>query len=83
MTTPSVTELAGPLRTPRPVGDLLIGSVSSSARRAALVERQHCGRPRKAREPSWSPDDEDILRLNQAILVFLGLAVSSRTKRAA
>ncbi len=28
-------------------------------------------------------DDEDILRLNQAILVFLGLAVSSRTKREA
>lgn len=26
-------------------------------------------------------DDEDILRLNQAILVFLGLAVSPRTKR--
>jgi mRNA interferase MazF len=28
-------------------------------------------------------DDEDILRLNQAILVFLGLAVSPRTKREA
>jgi mRNA interferase MazF len=27
-------------------------------------------------------DDEDILRLNQAVLVFLGLAVSSRTKAA-
>jgi mRNA interferase MazF len=27
-------------------------------------------------------DDEDILRLNQAVLVFLGLAVSPRTKRA-
>ena len=26
-------------------------------------------------------DDEDILRLNQAVLVFLGLAVSSRTSR--
>jgi mRNA interferase MazF len=26
-------------------------------------------------------DDNDILRLNQAILVFLGLAVSPRTKR--
>jgi mRNA interferase MazF len=26
-------------------------------------------------------DDEDILRLNQAALVFLGLAVSPRTKR--
>ena len=26
-------------------------------------------------------DDEDILRLNQAMLVFLGLAVSPRTKR--
>lgn len=26
-------------------------------------------------------DGEDILRLNQAILVFLGLAVSPRTKR--
>jgi mRNA interferase MazF len=26
-------------------------------------------------------DDEDILRLNQAILVFLGLAASPRTKR--
>src|ERR1700722_11908339 len=26
-------------------------------------------------------DDEDILRLNQAIFVFLGLAVSPRTKR--
>ena len=38
-------------------GDLLIGSVSSSARRAASVGRQHCGWPRKAREPSWSPDD--------------------------
>jgi mRNA interferase MazF len=25
-------------------------------------------------------DDEDILRLNQAVLVFLGLAVSPRTK---
>ena len=28
-------------------------------------------------------DDEDILRLNQALLVFLGLAVSPRTKVAA
>jgi mRNA interferase MazF len=28
-------------------------------------------------------DDEDILRLNQAMLVFLGLAVSPRTKRSA
>lgn len=27
-------------------------------------------------------DDEDILRLNQAILVFLGLAASPRAKRA-
>ncbi len=27
-------------------------------------------------------DDEDILRLNQAILVFLGLAVSSKTLNA-
>ena len=27
-------------------------------------------------------DDEDILRLNQAILVFLGLAVSPKAKRA-
>jgi mRNA interferase MazF len=27
-------------------------------------------------------DDEDILRLNQAVLVFLGLAVSPRTKSA-
>jgi mRNA interferase MazF len=26
-------------------------------------------------------DDEDILRLNQAVLVFLGLAVSPRSKR--
>src|SRR3954454_13054110 len=28
-------------------------------------------------------DDEDILRLNQAVLVFLGLAVSPRAKREA
>lgn len=28
-------------------------------------------------------DDEDILRLNQAILVFLGLAISPRTKQEA
>ena len=28
-------------------------------------------------------DDEDILRLNQAVLVFLGLAVSPRTKQVA
>jgi mRNA interferase MazF len=28
-------------------------------------------------------DDEDILRLNRAILVFLGLAVSPRTKQGA
>ena len=28
-------------------------------------------------------DDEDILRLNQAVLVFLGLTVSPRTKREA
>ena len=28
-------------------------------------------------------DDEDILRLNQALLVFLGLAVSPRTQRGA
>jgi mRNA interferase MazF len=27
-------------------------------------------------------DDEDLLRLNQAVLVFLGLAVSPRTKSA-
>ncbi len=28
-------------------------------------------------------DDEDILRLNQAVLVFLGLAASSKTKQVA
>ena len=28
-------------------------------------------------------DDEDILRLNQAVLVFLGLAVSPRSKQEA
>ncbi len=28
-------------------------------------------------------DDEDIVRLNQAVLVFLGLAVSPRTRREA
>ncbi len=28
-------------------------------------------------------DDEDILRLNQAVLVFLGLAVSSRVRQEA
>lgn len=28
-------------------------------------------------------DDEDMLRLNQAVLVFLGLAASPRTRRAA
>jgi mRNA interferase MazF len=28
-------------------------------------------------------DDEDILRLNQAVLVFMGLAVSPRTKQEA
>ena len=28
-------------------------------------------------------DDQDIVRLNQAILVFLGLTVSPRTKPAA
>ena len=28
-------------------------------------------------------DDEDILRLNQAVLVFLGLAISSRAKHGA
>ena len=28
-------------------------------------------------------DDEDILQLNQAVLVFLGLAVSPRTKQEA
>src|SRR5437868_11522349 len=28
-------------------------------------------------------DDEDILRLNQAVLVFVGLAVSPRTRREA
>jgi mRNA interferase MazF len=28
-------------------------------------------------------DDEDILRLNQAILVFLGLAAPARTRREA
>ncbi|MDE2462953.1 MAG: type II toxin-antitoxin system PemK/MazF family toxin [Alphaproteobacteria bacterium] len=28
-------------------------------------------------------DDEDILRLNQAVLVFLGLAVSPKTKQVA
>jgi len=27
-------------------------------------------------------DDEDVLRLNQAVLVFLGLATSSRNKQA-
>jgi mRNA interferase MazF len=28
-------------------------------------------------------DDEDILRLNQAVLVYLGLAVSPKTKQVA
>ncbi len=28
-------------------------------------------------------DDEDVLRLNQAVLVFLGLAVSPKTKQVA
>jgi mRNA interferase MazF len=27
-------------------------------------------------------DDEDVLRLNQAVLVFLGLAISPRNKKA-
>jgi mRNA interferase MazF len=27
-------------------------------------------------------DDEDVLRLNQAVLVFLGLATPSRSKQA-
>ena len=37
----------------------------------------------KVGAPIGRLDDEDILRLNQAILVFLGLAVSPRTKREA
>jgi len=32
---------------------------------------------------SGATSDEDILRLNQAILVFLGLAVAPRSKREA
>jgi mRNA interferase MazF len=28
------------------------------------------------------PDDEDVLRLNRAVLVFLGLATSPRNKEA-
>jgi mRNA interferase MazF len=35
----------------------------------------------KAGMPIGRLDDEDILRFNQAVLVFLGLAVSSRTTR--
>jgi mRNA interferase MazF len=30
----------------------------------------------------WRLDDEDVLRLNQAVLVFLGLAVSPRNREA-
>jgi mRNA interferase MazF len=37
----------------------------------------------KVGAPVGRLDDEDILRLNQAILVFLGLAVSPRTQREA
>jgi mRNA interferase MazF len=36
----------------------------------------------KARARVGRLDDEDILRLNQALLVFLGLAVSPRAGRA-
>lgn len=39
--------------------------------------------PKSKVAPIGRLDDEDILRLNQAILVFLGLAVSPRTKREA
>jgi mRNA interferase MazF len=35
----------------------------------------------KIGEPIGRLDDDDILRLNQTMLVFLGLAVSSRTKK--
>ena len=37
----------------------------------------------KVGAPVGRLDDEDILRLNQAILVFLGLAVSPRAQREA
>jgi mRNA interferase MazF len=37
----------------------------------------------KVGSPVGRLDDEDILRLNQAVLVFLGLAVSPRTKQKA
>ena len=35
----------------------------------------------KAGERTGRPDDEDVVRLNQAVMVFLGLAVSPRTGR--
>jgi len=37
----------------------------------------------KSKIGSGRLDDEDVLRLNQAILVFLGLATSPRTRREA
>ena len=36
----------------------------------------------KVGDPVGRLDDEDILRLNQALMVFLGLALSSRTRAA-
>jgi mRNA interferase MazF len=35
----------------------------------------------KAGERIGRLDDEDVVRLNQAVMVFLGLTVSSRTGR--
>jgi mRNA interferase MazF len=48
-----------------------------------MVDKITTVRKSKAGSHIGRLDDEDILRLNQAILIFLGLAASPRIKRAA
>lgn len=51
------------------------------ARSRLMVDKITTVRKSKVGAQVGRLDDEDVLRLNQALMVFLGLAVSSRTGR--
>jgi mRNA interferase MazF len=70
--------------TSAPIFRLLIEPNQRNGLRAAcrlMVDKLTTVPKSKVGEHIGRLDDEDIVRLNQAILVFLGLAVSPRTRR--
>ena len=67
-----------------PLFRLVVGPNARNARRGAcrlMVDKITTVPKAKLGEPVGRLNDEDILRLNQAMLVFLGLAAASKARR--